>query len=111
MQNRIRNMSSVEWNTSRPDVASGVLGYQLLPSGLMSHSISLTRVKPEGKFAAHTDDYHHILYFIEGTGAGMIGERQYKIEPGMIVEVESGTIHSYENTGATDMLLLTINLR
>ena len=111
MQNRILDTSEVEWNASRPDVASGVSGYRLIPEGFIAHSISLTMVEPGGRFSPHKDDYHHVFYFIDGNGTGTLDDKMFKIRPGLIVQVSSGTLHSYENTGASEMTLLTINFR
>jgi mannose-6-phosphate isomerase-like protein (cupin superfamily) len=111
MANRILELSSLQWKESRPDVASAVFGHQFLPRGAMAHSVSLTRVEPGGLFKTHSDDYNHVFYFIQGTGTGAIGEKSYQIKPGLTVEVTSGTPHKYENTGQSEMLLLTINYR
>ena len=111
MKNEIVEWSSVEWTPSRPDVATGVTGHRLVPPNAEVLSVVLTRVRPAGRFASHRDDYSHVFCFVEGSGKGRVGDDEYRIRPGLIVHVSSGTLHSYENTSPDDLVLFTVNYR
>lgn len=37
-------------------------------------------------------------------------EKQFQVRPGLAVRVAAGEAHAYENTGPTDLTLISINL-
>ncbi len=51
----------------------------------------------------------NIFYFLEGEGIAPEGT-QFHIHPGLVVHVAVGESHSYENTGSTEMKLISINI-
>ena len=63
-----------------------------------------------GSFLLIKIPYSHVLYFLEGQGEGSVGDEKYAIKPGTLVQVPSGMIHGYRNTGAGEMFLLTFNI-
>jgi len=103
----IIDVTSLEWQPVRPDVAESVFGKTLLADGV---KIVLTRVEPGGKFSVHRDDYDHLFYFFSGQGVVLVGERQFEARPGLVVRIEAGESHAYENTGTKDLVLLSVNL-
>ncbi len=103
----IRDPSSIEWQPVRPDVARGVFGRTLLAGPVR---IVLTRVAPGGAFTEHRDAYGHFFYFLSGTGRVRVGERCDDVGAGASVRVMAGEAHSYENTGDSDLTLLSVNL-
>ncbi len=107
MTSNVADISAMEWRPVRPEVTEGVFGKTLLDEKVKA---VLTRVGPGGKFRVHADKYAHLFYFISGEGTVQVGGKSYAAKPGVTVQVAAGEMHSYENTGMTDMLLLSMNL-
>ena len=97
----------MEWRPVRPEVTEGVFGKTLLDEKVKA---VLTRVAPGGKFRTHADKYAHLFYFLSGEGTVHVGDERYAAKAGVSVQVAAGELHAYENTGAADMLLLSMNL-
>lgn len=100
-------MTASEWQPIRPDVAHGVYGRTILDEGI---KVVLTRVAPGGIFAPHRDDYGHVFCFLSGEGVVTVGEQRLVVKPELLVRIEAGEEHSYENTGPADMLLVSLNI-
>ncbi len=98
---------ALEWQPVRPDVTQGVYGKTLLDVGM---KIVLTRVAPGGSFAPHRDPYGHLFYFLAGCGIVRVGDWETEAGPGLVVRVAPGELHSYENTGADDLTLISVNV-
>lgn len=109
-EGRIYDIDEKEFVRIRSDVTKGVFGKQLIPPSLSNVRLSMTYVKPDGEFPLHIDDYHHVLYFLQGRGIGWINEKEYEIVPGRVVEIPAGTKHGYKNTSPKDLLLITVNI-
>ena len=101
------DISSVEWQPVRPDVALGVFGKALLDGNVKA---VLTRVEPRGKFKMHRDKYAHLFYFLSGEGVVRVGGKKLNAHPGMIAQIDAGESHGYENTGTEDLVLISLNL-
>ncbi len=102
-----RDPSSIEWHPVRPDVARGVFGKTLLSDPVR---IVLTRVAPGGAFTEHRDGYGHFFFFLSGAGRVRVGDRCEEVGAGTSVRVTAGEAHSYENSGDSDLMLLSVNL-
>jgi quercetin dioxygenase-like cupin family protein len=107
MTSNIFDISTMEWKPVRPEITEGVTGKALLDDKIKA---VLTRVAPGGKFKLHADKYGHLFYFLSGEGVVKVGDKSHKAAAGMTVQVPAGEQHSYENTGKTEMLLLSMNL-
>ncbi len=101
------DISNLDWQPVRPNVTTGVFGKRLLADGVW---VVLTRVAPGGKFATHRDDYGHLFYFLSGEGIVRVGDEQIVARHGVVVQIEPGEPHAYENTGSQDLVLLSLNL-
>ncbi len=101
------NTSGIDWQPVRPKDTTGVFGKRLLQDGVW---VVLTRVAPGGKFTPHRDNYAHLFYFLSGEGIVRVGEDQIDAREGVVVQVEPGEPHAYENTGSQDLILLSLNL-
>ncbi len=99
--------STLAWQVVRPDVATDVFG-RTLQEGKVK--VVLTRVAPGGKFRAHRDAYAHLFYFLSGTGIVEVGEQKREARVGVVVQIEAGEAHAYENTGTDDLVLISMNL-
>lgn len=106
MKTRV-DVTSLEWQPVRPDVARGVYGKTLLAEGV---KVVLTRVAPGGGFSMHQDDYGHLFYFVDGEGLVWVGGKRFKAQTGLAVRVAAGETHAYENTGTKALTLISINV-
>lgn len=106
MKTRV-DVTSLEWQPVRPDVARGVYGKTLLAEGV---KVVLTRVAPGGRFSMHQDDYGHLFYFLDGEGLVWVGEKRFKAQAGLAVRVAAGEAHAYENTGTKALTLISVNV-
>jgi len=70
----------------------------------------LTRVAPGGKFKTHRDNYAHLFYFLSGSGVVEVEEKNFDARPGIVVQIAAGEAHAYENVGADDLVLISMNL-
>ena len=104
------NIADKNWKETRPNVTTKVYGKSLIPQEWSDVKMVVTKVEPEGEFSTHIDAYHHIFYYLEGTGKGWIDDIEYDIEPGLVVEVLAGKKHGYRNTGSQELLLITMNI-
>jgi mannose-6-phosphate isomerase-like protein (cupin superfamily) len=109
-QVRIYDLYLKDWSRIREDLTEQVYGKSLIPKDWSNVAISLTKVEPNGEFRNHIDSYHHVFYFMKGTGTGYINNEKYEIKPELIVEIPAGIDHGYKNTGKEDLFLLTINI-
>lgn len=100
-------LSHQDWRALRPDVAREVLAATLLREPLQ---LQLVRVAPGGGFAPHVDPYGHFFHFLEGEGIVQVEDRVYAVTPGLTIHVKPGQRHSYENSGAKEMRLLSANI-
>jgi mannose-6-phosphate isomerase-like protein (cupin superfamily) len=100
-------LSSLEWQSVRPEVARGVFGKTLLDGKVKA---VLTRVAPGGKFQMHRDKYAHLFYFLSGAGTVWVGDKQFAAHAGLVAQIDAGEDHAYENTGNEDLVLLSVNV-
>ncbi len=96
-----------EWQPVRPEITQGVWGKSLLKDGVW---VVLTRVAPGGKFAVHKDNYGHLFYFLSGEGVVQVGDSRVPAHAGLVVQIAPREDHAYENTGAGDLILISMNL-
>jgi quercetin dioxygenase-like cupin family protein len=100
-------LSSLEWQPVRPEVAYGVLGKALLDGKV---KVVLTRVVPGGRFETHRDKYAHLFYFLSGEGTVWISDQQFAARAGFTVQIDAGEDHAYANAGNEDLVLLSLNI-
>lgn len=101
------DISTREWKPVRPEVTNGVFGKAMLDGNV---KVVLTRVVPGGKFKVHADKYAHLFYFLSGEGAVWVGEQKSDAHAGVVVQIDAGVAHAYENTGKEDLVLVSMNL-
>ena len=99
-----------EWKETRPNITSKVFGKSLIPQEWSEAKMVITKVEPGGEFPSHIDKYHHIFFYLEGTGIGWIEDKEYEIKPNLVVEVLAGKKHGYKNTGSKELRLVTLNI-
>jgi mannose-6-phosphate isomerase-like protein (cupin superfamily) len=101
------HLSSLDWKPVRPEVTSGVFGKAMLDTGLKA---VWTRVEPGGKFRRHRDAFAHLFCFLSGEGVVWIGDERTEARPGVVVRIDAGVDHAYENTGTEDLVLVSLNI-
>lgn len=99
--------TTLNWHPVRPELTQGVCGKTLLEGPTKA---VLTRVAPGGRFAPHVDAYGHLFYVLAGEARMATGNCTQTVGPGTVVRLVAGEIHGYENIGAQDLLLLSLNL-
>lgn len=100
-------LSALEWQPVRPEITHGVFGKTMQDGKVKA---VLTRVVPGGAFKLHRDKYAHLFYFLSGEGIVRVGEKQFAAHAGLVVQVDAGEEHAYENPGNADLMLLSLNL-
>lgn len=98
---------SLAWQPVRPEITQGVSGKVLLAGPTRA---VLTRVEPGGRFMPHRDSYGHLFYILAGHGEVSAGAERRAVGPGAVVRIGAGELHGYENTGESDLLLISLNL-
>ncbi|HUU77919.1 MAG TPA: cupin domain-containing protein [candidate division Zixibacteria bacterium] len=106
---KIKEISSEDWKPTAKGIP-GIFIYSIMPSEWSEVKMLLTKVEAKGIFPQHKDDYHHVFHFIEGEGIVMIGDEKHEIKKNLIVHIPAGLLHSYENTGSSELILLTVNI-
>lgn len=101
------DISALDWQSVRPDVAQGVFGKTLCDGKV---KVVLTRVAPGGKFVPHRDKYGHLLFFQNGKGFVRVDGKRIDVRPGIVVQIAAGEEHEYGNTGNEDLVLISLNI-
>lgn len=66
------------------------------------------KIGPGGGSPPHTHTYNHAFYVASGTGTVRIEEQDFPMWPGTVVKVPEGKLHSVANSGAEDLIFITI---
>ena len=106
---KIKDINPEDWKPTAKGIP-GIFIYSIMPLEWSEVKMLLTKVEAKGIFPPHKDDYHHVFQFIEGEGIVLIGDTKHKIKKNLIVQIPAGLMHSYENTGNSDLILLTVNI-
>ena len=62
-----------------------------------------------GEVGAETHKYtEQTLFFLSGTGEGMLDDKKFPIGPGDVVVVVPGTLHNFINTGTEPLKIYTV---
>jgi quercetin dioxygenase-like cupin family protein len=98
-----------EWIPAPPGargITQKILSGKAFCPGFMA---ALSRVAPGGEFPAHTHDYVHVFYVLEGQGTFLLAGQEIRGGQGTVVRVPPGMAHAYHNPGPGELLLLVIN--
>ena len=106
----VTHIEQFDW---KPVTVEGSQGYDFMFNLVAAdytdaYSVDLVRVAPGGFSPVHIDPDNHAFYFIEGSGRVTIAGQPHAVGPGSVVKIPFGALHSIENTGAGQLLLLTI---
>lgn len=76
-------------------------------SAAQNQSLAEATVAPGGKTAAHYHRASEELYLVtSGRGRLLIGEEQHRLEAGDCAVIPPGEVHSLENTGPADLVVV-----
>lgn len=80
---------------------------RVLFTGLKSQLVIMS-IPPGGQVGEETHKYtEQTLFFLSGTGEGMLNDKKFPIVPGDVVVVVPGTKHNFWNTGTQDLKIYT----
>lgn len=66
-------------------------------------------IPPGGEVGEETHKYtEQTLFFLSGTGEGMLNDEKFPVGPGDVAVVVPGTKHNFKNTGTTDLKIYTV---
>ena len=66
-------------------------------------------IPPGGEVGEETHKYtEQTLFFLSGTGEGVLDDEKFPIGPGEVVVVTAGTKHNFRNTGTENLKLYTV---
>ena len=66
-------------------------------------------IPPGGEVGEETHKYtEQTLFFLSGTGEGMLNDKKFPIGPGDVVVVTAGTKHNFRNTGTEVLKIYTV---
>ena len=95
------------WQAVRPELTTGVSGKVLLD---LPVKMVLTKLEPGGVFRPHRDSYGHLFHILSGTGLARVDDHEYPLTAGVVLQVDAGELHGYENCGVGELLLISVNL-
>lgn len=66
-------------------------------------------IPPGGEVGEETHKYtEQTLFFLSGTGEGVLDDKKFPIGPGDVVVVTAGTKHNFRNTGTHELKIYTV---
>lgn len=81
---------------------------QVLFTGLNSQLVVMS-IPLGGEVGEETHKYtEQTLFFLSGTGEGILNEKKFPIKPGDVVVVVPGTKHNFLNTGTQNLKIYTV---
>ncbi len=107
---QVFDIEDAAWTPVREDLTEGIAGIHLVPDSESGMTVTVTKVQVGGRFSAHRDPYHHVLYFLQGRGEVSIEGTCHSVAAGSVVKITAGEMHSYRNIGDEEMMLVTINV-
>ena len=73
-----------------------------------SSQLVIMSIPPGGEVGSEVHKYtEQTLFFLSGTGQGMLNDEKFPVGPGDVVVVVPGTKHNFINTGTEDLKIYT----
>ena len=72
------------------------------------HSLSVRYIEVNGIVTPHTHYTEETVFYIEGKGLARVGEREVKVNPGTMLVIPPGTVHSSIREGTEPLRYLAI---
>jgi mannose-6-phosphate isomerase-like protein (cupin superfamily) len=80
----------------------------VLFTGIRSQLVVMS-IPPGGEVGAEIHKYtEQTLFFLSGTGEGILNDEKFPVGPGDVVVVIPGTNHNFINTGTQDLKIYTV---
>lgn len=104
---RLKHAQEVE---ARAVAAGADTTIQVLISSQEGPNFALRRftMQPGGGMPRHTNTVEHEQYVLAGEATVTVGDETYCVEPGDVLFIPEGVVHSYENTGRVPFQFLCI---
>jgi quercetin dioxygenase-like cupin family protein len=104
----VRNINQKEVLEGLYRAHGGGIAAMLLDSRVLQGMLFLAHgiLKPGKMLEAHIDPYEEIYYVLHGEGLMRVGEERQKVQPGDAVWIPYGSVHSLENDGDQDCVIL-----
>jgi len=81
---------------------------RVLFTGAQSQLVVMS-IPPGGEVGEETHKFtEQTLFFLSGTGEGMLDDQKFPILPGDVVVVTPDTKHNFRNTGSADLKIYTV---
>ena len=106
----VRNIKQEEVLTGLYSAHGGGVAAMLLDSRVLQGMLFLAHgmLKPGKMIEAHVDPYEEIYYVLQGEGLMMVGEDSQRVRCGDAIWVPYGDLHSLENDGERDCIVLVV---
>ena len=98
-----------EWETWNEEEVpqKGLVYWKTLISKGVTPSENLTlgiaSLPPGGALREHRHEQEEVYLVLEGSGLVRVGDEELAVEAGSAIFIPGGTLHSCENTGASDL--------
>jgi mannose-6-phosphate isomerase-like protein (cupin superfamily) len=71
--------------------------------------VNLAHFPPGTSAHPHMHEWDHCMYIIKGKGKMVVAEEEGIIKKGMVIFIPPGAVHSVENTGKSELIVLGIS--
>ena len=71
--------------------------------------VNLAHFPPGTSANPHTHEWDHCMYIIKGKGKMVVAEEEGMIKKGMVIFIPPGAVHSVENIGKGELIVLGIS--
>jgi mannose-6-phosphate isomerase-like protein (cupin superfamily) len=98
-----------EWETwSEEEVPQKGLVYwkTLISKGVTPSehlTLGIASLPPGGALREHRHEQEEVYLVLEGSGMVRVGDEEFPVEAGSAIFIPGGTLHSCENTGASEL--------
>jgi len=71
--------------------------------------VNLAHFPPGTSATPHTHEWDHCMYIVKGKGKMVVAEEEGMIKKGMVIFIPPGAVHSVENIGKGELIVLGIS--
>ncbi len=71
--------------------------------------VNLAHFPPGTSATPHTHEWDHCMYIIKGKGKMVVAEEEGIIKKGMVIFIPPGAVHSVQNIGKGELIVLGIS--
>lgn len=71
--------------------------------------VNMAHFPPGTGAGSHTHEWEHAMYIMEGEGKMVVAEEEGIVKKGMLIFIPRDAVHSIENTGKGELIVLGIS--